>query len=305
MRILITGVSGYAGYYAAIRLAAAGHHVTGLVRNPDHPRLNILRAREIKLAVGDVSQPDTYRDVLAQSNVIIHTMLDKKAPLATDRTLFAAIDALPETPGARRRFIYTTGCSIFGKLDVRIMDETTEPNPKHFLAFRRDLEKEALALKNAGVVVLRPGFMYGNDGYNSQATDWFEMGDSGEGIYRGDRTKSWSWIHIDDLAEAFVLATEAGRAIDGELFNLADDRQPMCVDVMQRCVSVAGFKGEITFAGPLEGNNTSTWFDQNELISSEKARRILGWNPRHAGILEDAPAAYAAWKASQKIAAAG
>ncbi len=81
--------------------------------------------------------------------------------------------------------------------------------------------------------MLRPGFMYGNDGYNSQATDWFEMGESGEGIYRGDRTKSWSWIHIDDLADAFVRATEAGREIDGELFNLADDRQPLCVDVMR------------------------------------------------------------------------
>jgi len=291
MRILITGVSGYAGYYAAIRLAAAGHDVTGLVRNPDHPRLNILRSREIKLAVGDVSQPETYRELLENSNVIIHTMLDKKAPLATDRALFAAIGALPEQPGAHRRFIYVTGCSIFGKLDVRIMDETTEPNPKHFLAFRRDLEKEALALKNVGVVVLRPGFMYGND--------------SGEGIYRGDRAKSWSWIHIDDLAEAFLLATEAERAIDGELFCLADDRQPLCVDVMRRCVTVAGYQGEITFAGPMEGNNTSTWFDQNELMTSEKARRILGWIPRRAGILEDAPAAYAAWKVSQKIAKGG
>jgi nucleoside-diphosphate-sugar epimerase len=209
---------------------------------------------------------------------------------------------LPETPGARRRFVYVTGCSIFGKLDVRIMDETTEPNPKHFLAFRRELEKEALALKNVGVVVLRPGFMYGNDGYNSQSTDWFEMGDAGQGVYRGDREKSWSWIHIEDLADAFVLAVEAGRSIDGELFNLADDRYPKCVDVMRRCVEVAGYKGEITFEGPMEGNNTSTWFDQNELISSEKARRILGWQPKHNGILEDAPAAYAAWKAAQQIA---
>jgi nucleoside-diphosphate-sugar epimerase len=302
MRVLITGVGGYAGYYAAMRLAAAGHDVTGLVRNPDQPRLDVLRMHEVKLAVGDVSQPDTYRELLEKSNVIIHTMLDKRAPLQTDRALFAAIAALPEQPGSRRRFIYTTGCSIFGKLPVRIMDETTEPNPKHFLAFRRDLEKEALALTNVGVVVVRPGFMYGNDGFNSQATDWFEMGNTGEGIYRGDREKGWSWIHIDDLAEAFLLATEADRSIDGELFCLADDRQPMCVDVMRHCVTAGGYRGEITFAGPLEGNNTSTWFDQNELMTSEKARRVLGWIPKHAGIIEDIPAAYAAWKVAQRIA---
>ncbi len=34
MRVFITGISGYAGYYAALRLASAGHQVTGLVRHP-------------------------------------------------------------------------------------------------------------------------------------------------------------------------------------------------------------------------------------------------------------------------------
>jgi nucleoside-diphosphate-sugar epimerase len=305
MRISITGINGFAGYYAAIRLAGAGHDVTGLVRNPAHPRLDVLRTHEIKLAVGDVSKPETYRELLEASDVIVHTMLDKKQPKETDRALFAAIAALPEHAGTRRRFIYTTGCSIFGKLNVRVGDESVEPNPNHFLAFRRELEKEALALKNVGVVVLRPGFMFGNDGYNSQSTDWFEMGDAGAGIYRGDREKSWSWIHIADLADAFLLAVEADRSIDGELFNLADDMQPKCVDVMRRCVEVAGYKGEITFEGPMEGNNTSTWFDQNELISSEKARRLLGWVPRRPGILEGAPAAYAAWKVAQRIAQRG
>ena len=43
MRILITGVTGYAGFYAAIRLAAAGHQVTGLARNLESPRLDLLR----------------------------------------------------------------------------------------------------------------------------------------------------------------------------------------------------------------------------------------------------------------------
>lgn len=304
MRIFITGASGFAGYYAAIRLAGAGHHVTGLVRNPDQPRLNVLRLHEVQLAVGDVSQPDTYRDHLEASQVIIHALLDKRKPMETDQALFGAIAGLTHHAGTARRFIYTTGCSIFGKAGVRIMDEMVEPNPQHFLAFRRRMEQEALALNGSatGVVVVRPGFMYGNDGFNSQATDWFEMGERGEGVYRGDKEKAWSWIHVADLAEAYVLAVQADRGIDGELFNLADALHPQCVDVMTRCVRVAGYTGPITFEGPLEGNNTSTWFDQNELITSEKANRMLGWWPKHRGIMEDAPAAYAAWKIGQKIA---
>src|SRR3954451_15687716 len=122
MRVFVTGASGYAGFYAALRLAATGHTVTGLVRHPDQPRLNLLRMQEVALLQGDVGQPESYRAELERSDVIIHTMLDKKGPHETDRALFGALQALPpRTP--RRRFIYTTGCSIFGKLPVPVMDE--------------------------------------------------------------------------------------------------------------------------------------------------------------------------------------
>jgi nucleoside-diphosphate-sugar epimerase len=298
MKVFVTGVSGYAGYYAALRLAATGHSVTGLVRNPDQPRLQVLRMQEVHLLVGDVGDTAGYRDALAESDVIIHTMLDKKKPLETDRALFAAIEALPpRTP--KRRFIYTTGCSIFGKLPISVMDETTEPNPEHPLAFRRAMEKEALAVAHVAVTVVRPGFMYGNDGYNSVSCDWFAMAETGEAVFRGDKTRGWSWIHIADLAEAYRLAVEADEAsVDGQIFHLADDRRPLSLDVMRACVAAAGYDGEIRFEDSKKGDNISTWFNQNEFITSKKARDRLGWIPRHEGIIEQAPKVYESWKAA-------
>lgn len=298
MRILVTGVSGYAGYYAAIRLASAGHVVTGLVRHPEQPRLNVLRAHEVALLQGDVAEPDTYRAELERSDVVIHTMLDKKRLLETDRALFAALEALPHRTPARR-FIYTTGCSIFGKLPVEVIDERTEPNPDHPLAFRRDLEREALALKNVSTVVLRPGFMFGYDGFNSVSADWFELAESGEPVFRGDREKGWSWVHIGDLAEAYRLVAEAKDAVvGGEIFHLADEHRPRSLDVMRACVAAVGAKAEIRFEGSKKGDNISTWFDQNEFITSQKARERLGWRPRHDGVIESAARIYRSWKAA-------
>src|SRR5262249_10237753 len=156
MRVFVTGVSGYAGFHAALRLAATGHTVTGLVRNPAQPRLDVLRMQEGALICGDAGGAGAYRGELERSDVAIPTMLAQTRPLDTDRALFAALQDLPRrTP--RRRFIYTTGCSIFGKVPVAVMDERTEPNPDHPLAFRRGLEREALALANVSTVVLRPG----------------------------------------------------------------------------------------------------------------------------------------------------
>jgi nucleoside-diphosphate-sugar epimerase len=299
MRVFVTGVSGYAGFYCALRLVAAGHAVTGIVRNPGQARLNVLRIQEIALICGDVSQPEAYCSALERSDAVIHTMLDKKRPFETDRALFAALQSLsPQQP--RRRFVYTTGCSIFGKVPVAVMDESTEPNPDHPLAFRRTLEREALALTNVSTVVLRPGFMFGNDGYNSVSADWFAMAQAGDPVFRGDREKGWSWIHIADLAEAYRLVVEAGeRVVDGQVFHLADEQRPRSLDVMRACLDAAGYRGGLRFEGPMKGDNISTWFDQNEFITSQKAHERLGWHARHDGILQSAAMVYEAWKAAQ------
>jgi nucleoside-diphosphate-sugar epimerase len=299
MRVFVTGASGYAGFYAALRLAAAGHTVTGIVRHSDQPRLNILRTQEVILFTGDVCEPATYRSELARSDVIIHTMLDKKRLLETDRALFGALPALPPcTP--HRRFIYTTGCSIFGKVPVAVMDEHTEPNPDHPLAFRRGLEREALALSNVNTVVLRPGFMFGNDGFNSVSADWFTMAEEGNPVFRGDRERGWSWIHIADLAEAYRLVVEAEESVvDGEIFHLGDERRPRSLDVMRACLDAAGYNGDLRFEGPVKGDNISTWFNQNEFITSQKARERLGWRTRHDGIIETAKRVYRSWRAAQ------
>jgi nucleoside-diphosphate-sugar epimerase len=297
MKILITGVSAYAGFHAATRLAALGHEVTGLARDPAAPRLDILRMHEVAIVKGDVADAATYAQALAESDAVIHTMLDKKNLMGTDRALFAALEGAP--PARKpRRFVYTTGCSIFGKVSPPVIDETQEPNPDHPLAFRRVLEKEALALKNACATVVRPGFMFGRDGYNSVSADWFEMAEKGDVVFRGDREKGWSWIHIADLAEAYRRVIEAEEAaVRGEIFHLADDLRPKSLDVMLACVAAAGFTGAVRFEGPLKGDNVSTWFDQNEFITSQKARERLRWKPKRAGVIESAPLIYASWKA--------
>jgi len=261
--------------------------------------LNILRTQEVTLICGDVGQIGTYRTELERSDAVIHTMLDKKSPFETDRALFAALEELPpRTP--RRRLVYTTGCSIFGKVSVAVMDERTEPNPDHPLAFRRGLEREALALTNVSTVVLRPGFMFGNDGFNSVSADWFAMAEEGDPVFRGDRERGWSWIHIADLAEAYRLAVEADEGIiRGEIFHLADERRPRSLDVMRACLDAAGYKDDIRFEGPMKGDNISTWFNQNEFITPQKARERLGWSARHDGIIETAKTVYDAWKAAQ------
>jgi nucleoside-diphosphate-sugar epimerase len=240
---------------------------------------------------------------LENSDVLIHAMMDFQDPQGADLTLFETLRQVAECSPRNRLFIYTTGCSIYGKRPERIMDETTPANPEHKLAFRMEFEQElfAMPIPQCQKVVLRPGFMYGLDGHSSVSATWFRMGEQGKAIYRGDPEKGWSWIHISDLAEAYVRVAESGAAIDGEVFCLADEQRPKCVEVMKACLQAAGYTGEIEFAPPQEDDVTSVWFNQNEFITSRKAYRLLGWVPRHTGIIDEIETYYAAWKAAQYI----
>ena len=273
----------------------------GLVRDDSKPRAKALQRYEVELAIGDIKQPETYRQYLENSDVLIHAMMDFQDPQEADLKLFETLRQVAEATPRNRLIIYTTGCSIYGKCPERIMDETTLGNPDHQLAFRMDLEQElfAMPIPQCRKVVLRPGFMYGLDGQSSVSGMWFGMGEQGKAVYRGDSEKGWSWVHISDLAEAYVRVAESGAAIDGEIFCIADEQRPKCVEVMQACLKAAGYEGAIDFAPPQDDDVTSTWFNQNEFITSRKAFRTLGWNPRHIRILDEIEIYYASWKAAQ------
>ena len=301
MKILVTGATGYAGYHAAISLRQAGHQVYGLTRDSSKPRAKELQSYEVQIAQGDINQPETYRQYLEDSDVLIHAMMDFDAPQEADRKLFKTLKQVAENSKRDRLFIYTTGCSIYGKRPERVMDETTPANPDHALAFRMDMEQELfnLPIPQCRKVVLRPGFMYGLDGKSSITGMWFGMGEQGKAVYRGDKEKGWSWVHINDLAQAYVRVVESGAAIDGNVFCIANEQRLKCLEIMQACLKATGYEGEIEFAEPQEDDVTSTWFDQNEFITSQKARQNLGWTPQHIGVIDEIEIYYAAWKAAQ------
>ena len=301
MRIFITGATGYAGYYAALALRQAGHQVYGLTRDDSKTRAKQLQQNEIQLAIGDVSKSESYRQYIEDSDVIIHAMMDFDDPQGTDITLFQTLEEIAQESPRNRRFIYTTGCSIYGKRPERVMDENTPANPDHKLAFRMELEEKLFAtpIQNCQKTVLRPGFMYGVDGKSSISGMWFGMGESGKAVYRGDRNKGWSWVHVQDLAEAYVKVAESSGAIDNEVFCIADEQRHTCLEIMQACLQAADYQGEIEFAKPSKDDVTSYWFDQNEYITSQKARCLLGWTPRHIGVIDEIETYYQAWKAAQ------
>ena len=227
MKVLVTGITGYAGYHAAIAFRKAGHKVSGLARDTEKDRARSLLPYEVNLLQGDLSDPNTYRHYVEDTDVMVHTVLDFKDPQGTDEKLFNTLQQVAQNsrPQRQRLFIYTTGCSIYGKRTERVMDETTPANPDHALGFRMEMESKLFntEMPRLSKVVLRPGFMYGLDGHSSISGRWFDMGEKGKAIYRGDKEKGWSWVHVGDLARAYVTVAESSANLDGQVFCVADE----------------------------------------------------------------------------------
>lgn len=126
--------------------------------------------------------------------------------------------------------------------------------------------------------------------------------EAGSPVFYGDTAKRWSWVHVDDLADAYVRILDNPSAVDGETFVIADDQRPAALDMQHTAVRAAGHTGEIALASAEAGGMLQMAADQDELVTSAKAHRLLGWTPRHTSFTDDPTRHYRAWKAARPAA---
>lgn len=297
MEIFLTGASGYLGLAVAQAFRRAGHRVSGLARSA--AAAETLMRHEVAPVLGTLEAPERYREAAARADVIVHAAVDYAADtaavdaLAVRALLAAAAEA--RRPGA---LLYTSGAWVYGDTGPAAADETRPPRPPELVAWRPEVERMVLAASRVRGVVLRPGVVYGGRGGLTGL--WFAGARDGELRVVGDGANRWAMVHLDDLADAYLRAAEAQLA--REALNLADDSAATAGELAGAAAAAAGYRGAIhptplpaalARLGPLAA---ALALDQR--LSSERARRLLGWRPRHAGFAAEATTYYAAWRAA-------
>jgi nucleoside-diphosphate-sugar epimerase len=282
MNIFLTGATGYIGSVVAEKLKGRGHKIFGLARNDQSAAL--LEERKIEPVRGDLKDRDVLKNAAAAADAVVHTAFihdfsGYDAAVAVDRE---AIEAFAEAlRDSNRPLISTTGSAFLGDTGEAEADENYPFDQASPFLSRGEAERDVLQLSSKGIrsIVLRlPLFVYGRSGSSFVPFLLAQAKKEGAANYAGSGAKKVSAVHVEDAAEAYLLALETSTAKG--LYNIAaesvshrelSESIARLLDV--KAQSVPAEKARAQFGALYD------FLSIGNRLSADKARRELGWSP--------------------------
>ncbi len=289
MNVFITGASGYIGGTVAERLLAAGHRVRGLVRRSDLAER--LGAAGITPVLGTLDDGEILAREARRADAVINAASSDHRPAIT-----ALLAALQDTG---KTLIHTSGIGVIaddarGQAgDARIFDEDDPLPVAPGRQARRALDQAVLAGGDSGLrgIVLCNAMVYGEgrglQRHSTQIPGLLKPAQRDGMVHvLGAGANRWSNVHVDDLAELYLLALEHGP--DGA-FYFAENGEASFAQI-------GGALANRLDLGPVQPwtleQAAAEWghdqalalFGSNARVRAKRAREELGWAPRHDSV---------------------
>jgi nucleoside-diphosphate-sugar epimerase len=301
MKVLVAGATGALGRQLVPKLAARGHEVFGMTRSES--KRELIRGLGATPVVADALDPEAVAKAVAESDpeVIVHQLtalsssidlrhfdrdLELTNRLRTEGTdhLLAAGRAI----GVKRFVAQSFAGWPFARSGgpVKSEDDPLDPAPPH--GMRRGLE--AIRHLEAAVtgaewttgIVLRYGGFYGPGTSIAPEGEHFELIRKRRFPVVGDGGGVWSFIHIEDAADATVAAVEHGSR---GIYNVVDDEPAPVAEWLPAIARSVGAKPPRRvprwLGRLLAGEVATVMMTEVRGASNAKARRELGWRPAH------------------------
>lgn len=211
MNIFMTGGTGFVGTYLAKRLISEGHKVTILTRPLGDAALKLTGLAYFD---GNPTIKGKWQDAVKDHDVIINlagasifsrwTPEQKKILLESRiETTQNLVAALPDY-AKNITFFSTSAVGYYGFHEDEELTENMAAGDDFLARLASDWEQEALRAQNKGarVVITRFGIVLGkNGGAIGQMLPLFKYFLGGP---LGNGRQWFSWVHMQDLAEAFI-----------------------------------------------------------------------------------------------------
>jgi nucleoside-diphosphate-sugar epimerase len=297
MRVFVAGATGAVGRRLVPRLVRAGHTVIGLTRTP--AKVGLLGELGAEPVVADAMDERSIREAVvgARPEAIVHelTLLKGASDLRRFDRAFMASNRL-RTTGTDYLLAAARACGVKRLIaqsfcgwpyartggHVKAEEDPLDPDPprelRRTLEAIRHLERVIATSTSPDGVVLRYGGFYGPD------TGLFDAAVTRQIRRRrmpviGGGTGWWSFVHIDDVAEATALAVERGKGI----YNIVDDEPAPVCEWLPATAAMIGAKPPLHvpawLARIMVGEHIVVMMTQSRAGSNAKAKAELGWRP--------------------------
>ena len=285
MKVFVTGASGFVGSAVIKELISAGHEVIGLARTAESAKK--VRDAGAEVLLGGLEDLDILKQGASSADGVIHTAFVhdftqyQKAGAIDKAAINAMGDALS---GTDKPIVITTGMLGLPPIDGIITEESSaEHSPRTSEASALELAAKGV---NASSVRLPPSVHdKGDKGFIPFIIQLARK--NGVSAYVNEGTNRWSSVHRLDAAKAFRLAVE--RAVKGSKYNVVSDNG---IEFKQIAMLI-GEKLNIPVAS-LSGEAIEKHFDWmgrfamlDAYATGAKTQSVLGWQPKHIGLLED------------------
>ncbi len=291
MNIFVTGAGGYIGGSVAAALLASGHRVRGLTRSDTSAKR--LAACGIEPVIGALDDAGLLAREARASDGVINTA-------SADHT--GAVEALiTGLEGSTKPLLHTSGSSVIGddargaRLSEQVFDGETPLVVNPAKQPRRDIDLRVLGAAARGVrsAVICPSLIYGvGKGLNPHSVQIPFLVDNARACGRvqivGPGLNVWSNVHIEDIADLYLLAlakapagafyfAENGEASFGEL-----------AAAIARRLGLPGVESLPPEVAAQRWGESKAYFSlgSNSRVRATRARRELGWTPRHASLID-------------------
>ncbi|MGH2348919.1 MAG: NAD-dependent epimerase/dehydratase family protein [bacterium] len=229
----MTGATGFIGGALARRLAADGHEVIALVRNPD--AAGALAGAGVRLHPGDITDKSSMRGGMREADGVFHLAGWYKIGVRDLRPgLRINVDGtrnVLELAGelAVPRIVYTSTLGVFSDTGGRVVDETYRHDGPWLSEYDRTKwlahYEVAEPMMRAGLpaVIVQPGVVYGPGDTSAMHSTIVQYLRRRLPVL--PRRTGYCWGHVDDTVDGHVMAMVKGRP--GESYIVAGPRHTL------------------------------------------------------------------------------
>lgn len=304
-KILLTGATGFTGFALCKRLVERGEQVVCFVRPTS--RTDDLRGLGVDIRALDMADPAQVRDAFEPFSKIFHIAaafrtehdhLDefRRANVEVTRCL---MDAAIATGSGR--FVHCSTVGVQGEIDEPPADEAYRYKPGDFYQ-QSKMEGEQLVIEYFGRglagSIVRPVGIHGPG--DTRFLKLFRPISRGRFVMIGQGKSLYHLTYIDDLVDGFLLAGDHPAAL-GEIFTIGGARYTTLrelVNAIADALGVAHPRWSIPYwpvhlaaeivprlcrpfgiPPPIYPRRVE-FFAKSRAFSIEKARRLLGYDPK-------------------------